>query len=579
MKYLYNLFIALFLGLPLLLSCTEKEATVEVSSVSLNTATIEMVEGETFNLVVTVLPKDAEYDGITWASSNASVASVNSGTVTALKEGTATITASAGGKSSTCSVKVSSKVIPVTSVTLDKTTLSLAVGESAQLTATVTPADATDKNVIWTSSDESVAKVADGKVTAVKAGKVTITAKCGDKTAECMLTVTIPVKSISLDKTTLSLAVGESAQLTAAVNPVDATDRNVTWTSSDKSVVLVSNGIVKAIKVGFAVVTASVGNKSVSCEITVIYPDNIIYYTADNGGEPVAPNNEDVFGANLISNEYSDGIGRLVFDGPVTKIGDKAFVDCVKITSMQIPESVTTIGTYAFYSCKKLKSINTPKKLTSIGSYAFYACRSLLYYTLPNIERIEDSTFEECNQLVIDNFPSSVKLIGSEAFRRTGIEELILPDGVETIEERAFYQCTSLVKLTISSSVSKIESYAFDHCSALTDVIIQEGVKTIEFMAFADCTQIKSVTLPGTLEKLGTCVFDKCSYLSDLYIKTINPPAKDNLWLVRDDWLGLPYSGGPYVDLSIWVPSSSVDVYKTTVGWSKYKDNIKGYDY
>ena len=116
---------ALVLSLSFMLGCTEKETQVEVSSVSLNTATIEMIEGETFSLVATVLPKDAEYDGVMWASSNASVASVNSGTVTAVKEGTATITASAGGKSSTCTVKVSAKVVTVTSITLDKTSLSM----------------------------------------------------------------------------------------------------------------------------------------------------------------------------------------------------------------------------------------------------------------------------------------------------------------------------------------------------------------------------------------------------------------------------------------------------------------------
>lgn len=107
-------------SLLVLIGCTKKEAPVEVSFVSLNTATIEMFEGETINLVATVLPKDAEYDGIIWASSNASVASVNSGTVTAIKEGSATITASAGGKSSTCTVKVSTKIVAVTSITLDK---------------------------------------------------------------------------------------------------------------------------------------------------------------------------------------------------------------------------------------------------------------------------------------------------------------------------------------------------------------------------------------------------------------------------------------------------------------------------
>ena len=96
MKKYLCLFATLTFVSVLLLGCTEKETQVEVSSVSLNTPTIEMVEGETFTLVATVLPKDAEYDGVIWASSNASVASVNSGIVSALKEGTSTITASAG---------------------------------------------------------------------------------------------------------------------------------------------------------------------------------------------------------------------------------------------------------------------------------------------------------------------------------------------------------------------------------------------------------------------------------------------------------------------------------------------------
>lgn len=224
---------------------------------SLNTATIEMVEGETFSLVATVLPKDAEYDGVTWASSNASVASVNSGTVTAVKEGTATITASAGGKSATCNVKVSAKIVAVTSITLDKTSLSMQVGDTENLTATVNPDDATDKTIIWTSSDESVAKVDNGKVTAIKSGTATVTAKCGGKTAECVVTVTVLVSSITLDKTTLSLAVGELAILTATVKPDDATDKNVTWSSSDESIAKVDNGKVTALKIGSATVTAT----------------------------------------------------------------------------------------------------------------------------------------------------------------------------------------------------------------------------------------------------------------------------------------------------------------------------------
>ena len=245
---------------------------MEVSSVSLNTATIEMVEGETFSLVATVLPKDAEYDGVTWASSNASVASVNSGTVTAIKEGAATITASAGGKSSTCSVKVSTKVVSVTSVTLDKTSLSMKVGETETITATVNPSNATDKSVVWGSSDASIATVSDGKVTAKKSGTATITAKSGSCVAECKVTISVDVESVTLDKTTLSLAVGETATLTANVKPDDATDKNVTWKSSDESVAKVADGNVTAVKSGNATITAKCGGKTAECAVTVTVP-------------------------------------------------------------------------------------------------------------------------------------------------------------------------------------------------------------------------------------------------------------------------------------------------------------------
>ena len=249
--------------------CTEKETQVEVSSVSLNTATIEMVEGETFSHVATVLPKDAEYDGVTWASSNASVARVNSGTVTALKEGTATITASAGGKSATCTVKVSTKVVSVTSITLDKTSLSMKVGETETIIATVNPDNATDKTVTWGSSDVSVATVADGIVTAKSPGTVTVTAKSGICTTDCNVTVTVDIESLSLDKTNLSLSIGETAQLTATVKPDNATDKNVSWTSSDETVAKVDDGKVTAVKSGKATITAKCGGKIAECAVTV----------------------------------------------------------------------------------------------------------------------------------------------------------------------------------------------------------------------------------------------------------------------------------------------------------------------
>ena len=191
------------------------------------------------------------------------------GTVTAIKEGITTITASAGGKSATCSVKVSTRVVAVTSITLDKTSLSMKVGETETITATVNPDNATDKTVTWGSSDVSVATVADGIVTAKSPGTVTVTAKSGIYTTDCNVTVTVDIESLSLDKTNLSLSIGETAQLTATVKPDNATDKNVSWTSSDETVAKVDDGKVTAVKSGKATIIAKCGDKTAECEVTV----------------------------------------------------------------------------------------------------------------------------------------------------------------------------------------------------------------------------------------------------------------------------------------------------------------------
>ena len=158
---------------------------------TLNKAELNLKEGESETLTATVNPDDATDKTVTWSTSDESIATVDqNGRVTAVKEGTATITAKSGEKSATCRVTVSKNVVAVTSVTLNKTELTLKEGESETLTATVKPDDATDKTVTWSTSDASIATVdQNGKVTAVKEGTATITAKAGDKSATCTVTV------------------------------------------------------------------------------------------------------------------------------------------------------------------------------------------------------------------------------------------------------------------------------------------------------------------------------------------------------------------------------------------------------
>ena len=188
----------------------------------------------------------------------------------------------------------------VTSIALDKTELALTVGDAAaQLKATVLPEDATDKTVTWSSDKTSVATVdATGKVTAVAEGEATITAKAGDKTATCTVTVTaatVAVTSVALDKTELVLIVGDAAaQLKATVLPEDATDKTVTWSSDKTSVATVDgSGLVTAVAAGEATITAKAGDKTATCKITVTVvkvPDPTINPSDnyENDGNPLA---------------------------------------------------------------------------------------------------------------------------------------------------------------------------------------------------------------------------------------------------------------------------------------------------
>ena len=250
---------------------TVKKKVVPVESVTLNKTALTLSEGDSETLTATVNPDNATDTTVTWSSSKTSVATVDNGKITAIAEGTATITAKAGEKTASCTVTVKKKEIPVSSISISYESLTLEVGTQKMLTATVAPDNATYKTVNWASSNTSVATVdANGRITAIKAGTTTITAKAGDKSASCIVTVTQPVTSVTLNTSSLILRENETAQLIATVGPQDATDKTVTWTSSNPAIVSVDgNGQIKAISLGNATVTAKAGDVSATCEIKV----------------------------------------------------------------------------------------------------------------------------------------------------------------------------------------------------------------------------------------------------------------------------------------------------------------------
>nr|WP_288672218.1 S-layer homology domain-containing protein [uncultured Anaerotignum sp.] len=172
--------------------------------------------------------------------------------------------------------------IPVTSVTLTPETLSIEAGKTAELTATISPANASDQQFSWNVKDTEIASVygytSETKtVTALKEGQTKITVTIDGQTASCTVTVTprtISVESITLNKTQLSLVKGATETLTATVLPTTATDKAVTWESSDTAVATVENGVVTAVAAGNATITAKAGEKTATCAVTVTNPSN-----------------------------------------------------------------------------------------------------------------------------------------------------------------------------------------------------------------------------------------------------------------------------------------------------------------
>ena len=259
--------------------------TIAVTSISLSADYLFLDKGQSYTLEATVIPDNASDKTVQWTTSDETIATVDqNGTVNAINSGNATITASAGGVSASCAVTV--VFIPVSSIFLDKNSVTLEKGETITLTATVSPEEATDKTVRWTSNDTSVATVdQNGLVTAVNSGIASIRAVAGDYATSCKVSVIVPVTSISLNHTELTLRTGETALLEAAVLPEDATDKTVVWDSSDPNVVTVDGGRITAVNFGTAVITAQAGYQLENCFVTVL-TDSPEGVTADYlGGE------------------------------------------------------------------------------------------------------------------------------------------------------------------------------------------------------------------------------------------------------------------------------------------------------
>ncbi len=258
-------------------TCTVTVIDPSQIQILLNKSALQLLVGKTETLTARLEPENAT-GTITWSSNKESVATVNqNGKVTAVAKGTATITATLSGtdKKATCTVTVFDPAD--LSVTVNKTTANLNVGGTETITATISPSEY-NGTVTWSSSNESIASVSNGKITAVKAGTATITATIAgtDKKATVAVTVTAPVPatSITLSDLSITLKKGETKKITYTIAPENSTDTEVEWASSDTSIATVAqDGTITAVKAGTANITATVKGRTVKATLVVKVTD------------------------------------------------------------------------------------------------------------------------------------------------------------------------------------------------------------------------------------------------------------------------------------------------------------------
>ena len=253
------------------------ETDVEVDSITLSQSSAELEIGETLSLKATVSPSNATYNSITWTSSNAAVATVSdSGLVAALSEGSTAITAMVDGKRALCLITVVKGYVAVSSVSLDRENLELFKGEKETLRLTISPDDATDKAITWTSSAPEIVSVSGGTVSALEVGNANIYAKVGDVSAMCSVSVKpVSATGVKITGAKQSVFIKDTLLLSYDFIPEHAELVPMHWATSDESILSVDgSGLCIALSEGTAIVTVSNDDKSLSdsVEIKVIDP-------------------------------------------------------------------------------------------------------------------------------------------------------------------------------------------------------------------------------------------------------------------------------------------------------------------
>ena len=302
----------------------------------------------------------------------------------------------------------------------------------------------------------------------------------------------------------------------------------------------------------------------------------------------------------------------------VTSLGDYCFRDCKNFRYVSIPSSITSIPNNCFENCDGLSDIELPSSITSIGNSAFSNCSSLYSVTVlaTTPPTLGSEVFYNVNQILkiyvpcdsVDTYKvasgwssytdrirpiqpctptGDTKLVASysdgqvrfrycdssteltsattkpSGYQYSAMTSAEIGDCVTSIDYGAFSGCTSLTNIDIPSGVTSIGNNAFEYCWGLTSINIPSGVTSIGIRAFNGCSSLTNCTIGSGVTSIGNHAFLNCNHLTSITVLASTPPT-----------LGSEVFYGTNSNLKIYVPTSSVDTYKSASGWRTYSTKI-----
>ena len=305
------------------------------------------------------------------------------------------------------------------------------------------------------------------------------------------------------------------------------------------------------------------GELAATCRVNVVSDENMIFYTSTDG-KIVTPYKTDVFGANIVSNTYVDGVGTILFDDCITSVGFNAFYNCKTLSTIKLSDKVTSIGEYAFSGCTSLSGFNFSSGIKSIATLAFENCTAIKTLTIPdNITSIAAGAFTGC-KFTSATLGNGLETISSGLFSgMTSLEIVNFGTAHKIIGSKAFYNCSSLRITEMPASVTTIEPDAFYGCKAISYLTLPEGLVFIGSSAFASCTGLVNVTLPSTVTTIGASAFADCTKLAVVYCNPTTPPT-----------IGTNVFANNAAARVIYVPQNCQTDYLSATNWINYKTYI-----